>query len=52
VASFTLDEEFDLDDYEWQAWQADFAACIAEPKFSVRPEVREWLNDLPLFEAG
>jgi hypothetical protein len=48
--SGTLDEEFNLEDYEWEGWQNDFNAWIAHPKFAVRPEVTQWLNELPPFE--
>jgi hypothetical protein len=50
--SGTLDEEFDLEDYGWEGWRNDFNAWIAHAKFTVRPEVTQWLNELPPFEEG
>jgi hypothetical protein len=47
-----IDEEFDLDGYVWEVWQEQFSAWAADPVFSVRPEVREWLKDAPPHEAG
>nr|WKF60780.1 hypothetical protein HUO10_005302 [Paraburkholderia busanensis] len=40
-----VDETFVLGDYEWKHWQDDFASWIAEPAFSVRPELsrRTWM---------
>lgn len=45
--SGAIDEEFDLDDYEWQEWQSDFERWIESPVFSARPEVLQWLKDEP-----
>jgi hypothetical protein len=47
-----IDEEFDLDDYHWAEFEDKFSAWAAEPKFSERREVLEWIKDAPPFEAG
>jgi hypothetical protein len=47
-----IDEEFDLDDYHWAEWEAEFSAWAEAPKFSVRPEVLQWIKDAPPHEAG
>jgi hypothetical protein len=47
-----IDEEFDLDDYVWEDWRNQFAAWVAKPVFSVRPEVKQWLNEAPPRDAG
>lgn len=47
-----IDEEFDLDDYQWSEWEAEFSAWAEAPKFSERREVLEWIKDAPPFEAG
>jgi hypothetical protein len=36
-----LEDRFDLGEYEWEHWHDQFAAWIAQPVFSVRPEVAE-----------
>jgi hypothetical protein len=50
--SGAIEEEFDLDDYVWPQWQQEFAKWVAEPRFSVRAELIEWLKDSPPYEAG
>lgn len=47
-----VDEEFDLNDYQWEEWRADFEKWVATPVFSVRPEVLQWLKDAPPNEAS
>lgn len=47
-----VDEEFDLDDYVWEDWRAEFEQWSREPVFSVRPEVLQWLKDAPPRESG
>jgi hypothetical protein len=47
-----IEEEFDLDDYVWAEWHDQFAAWVAEPVMSVRPEVERWLKDAPPHEAA
>ena len=39
-----LDEEFNLTDYLLERWEADFAAWLVEPHYSVRPELLKWLK--------
>jgi hypothetical protein len=34
-----LEDKFDLGEYEWAHWHDEFAGWIAQPVFSVRPEV-------------
>lgn len=48
--SGAIDEEFDLDDYQWQEWETDLARWVAQPKFGERAEVREWLNESPPYD--
>ncbi|CAN7805502.1 hypothetical protein LJR267_010621 [Paraburkholderia hospita] len=38
-----IDEEFDLDDCEWQERREAFEAWLKEPKYSSRGEVRDWV---------
>lgn len=42
--SGTIEDEFELSDYEWKHWHEDFVTWINEPLFSVRPELnkRSW----------
>jgi hypothetical protein len=47
-----IDEEFDLDDYQWAEFEPAFSAWVQTPKFSERREVLEWIKDAPPFEAG
>jgi hypothetical protein len=47
-----IDEEFDLDDYQWGEWEERFTAWAHAPKFSERQEVLRWIKDAPPFEAG
>jgi hypothetical protein len=47
-----LDEEFDLTEHEFEQWKEEIEAWIKAPKFSVRPELAEWLGDSPPYEAG
>jgi hypothetical protein len=51
-ATDAIDEEFDLGDYEWQEWQAGLTRWAAQPKFSMRPQVRAWLNESPPFDLS
>lgn len=51
-ASGEIDEEFDLDNYAWEEWRPAFERWCREPVFSVRPQLRERLNDAPPHEAG
>jgi hypothetical protein len=39
--SVQLEDKFDLGEYEWEQWHDEFAAWIAQPVFSFRPEVAE-----------
>lgn len=45
-------EEFDLNDFPWSEFDAQFSRWSASPRFSVRTEVREWLMDAPPYEAA
>ncbi|MDT8843799.1 hypothetical protein ParKJ_41095 [Paraburkholderia fungorum] len=47
-----IDEEFDIDDYVWEDWRPAFESWVADPVFSSRPEVNQWLMDAPPHEAG
>jgi hypothetical protein len=47
-----IEEEFDIDDYVWEDWRPTFESWLAQPVFSTRPEVEQWLNDAPPHEAG
>ncbi|MDP9648710.1 hypothetical protein [Paraburkholderia caledonica] len=47
-----VEEEFDFTEQEFEQWADALAAWEKEPKFSVRPEILEWLKDAPPFEAG
>jgi len=47
-----VDEEFDLTEQEFDQWKDELEAWAATPKFSVRPEIAEWLMESPPFEAG
>ncbi|MFM0572599.1 hypothetical protein PQQ88_30275 [Paraburkholderia caledonica] len=47
-----VDEEFDMDDYVWEDWRPAFESWLAEPIFTSRPEVKQWLMDAPPHEAG
>jgi hypothetical protein len=38
-----IEEEFDLDDCEWQERREAFEAWLKEPKYSSRAEVRDWV---------
>lgn len=38
-----IEEEFDLNDCEWQERRAAFEAWLKEPKYSSRAEVRDWV---------
>lgn len=39
-------------EHEFEQWADALADWEREPKFSVRPEILEWLKDAPPFEAG
>ncbi|WGS55001.1 hypothetical protein LFL96_36595 (plasmid) [Paraburkholderia sp. D15] len=45
-------ETFVLGDYEWKRWQDDFASWIAEPAFSVRPELSRRTWSAPVGNGG
>ncbi|KAA1013064.1 hypothetical protein FVF58_09755 [Paraburkholderia panacisoli] len=45
-------EEFDLNDFVWSEFDAQFTKWSAAPKFSARAEVAGWLMDAPPYEAG
>ncbi|WP_168793624.1 hypothetical protein [Paraburkholderia aromaticivorans] len=47
-----IDYEFDLDNGLWKDWEEYLSEWTAEPKFSVRPELRDRLNQFPTSEAG
>jgi len=47
-----IDEEFDLAEQEFEQWKDELEAWAAAPKFSVRPEIAEWLKESPPSEAG
>lgn len=38
-----LEEEFDLNDYEWHERREAYEAWLKEPKYSSRAEVRDWV---------
>lgn len=39
-----IEEEFDLNDCEWQERREDFEAWLKEPKYGSRAEVRDWVS--------
>ncbi len=45
-------EDFVMDDVQWSNWHSWIEAWIDTPKFSVRPEVRDWLSEEPPADAG
>ncbi|KXU82454.1 hypothetical protein CI15_33530 [Paraburkholderia monticola] len=45
-------EEFDLNDFVWSEFDAQFTEWSTAPKFSERAEVKGWLMDAPPYEAG
>ncbi|WP_260854709.1 hypothetical protein [Paraburkholderia sp. BCC1884] len=47
-----IDEEFDLGGRSWDEWREYLTQWIEAPKFSMRPEVQDWLNDAPPDAAG
>jgi hypothetical protein len=52
VESGRIEEEFDLDDYGWKRWEADFAAWVETPKFSAKDEVLRRLTNAPQSETA
>ncbi|MGF6768666.1 hypothetical protein P3T18_001136 [Paraburkholderia sp. GAS199] len=41
-----IEEEFDLDGGFWKDWEEYLTEWLAQPQFSVRPELRDRLNKL------
>jgi hypothetical protein len=39
-----VEEEFDLDDCEWQERREAFLAWLKEPRYGSRAEVRDWVS--------
>ncbi|MFM0109216.1 hypothetical protein PQR01_39030 [Paraburkholderia rhynchosiae] len=39
-----VDEEFDLNDCEWQERREAFEAWLTEPRYGSRAEVRDWVS--------
>jgi hypothetical protein len=49
-----LDEnfDFDFDERTFNQLHADLVAWMAAPRYTVRPELVDWLKDVPPFNAG
>jgi hypothetical protein len=47
-----IDEEFDLNNGVWRDWEEYLSEWMAEPKFSVRPELRDRIDRSLTNDAG
>lgn len=47
-----LDEDFELDERTLNRLHADLVAWMAAPRYTVRPELVDWLKDANSFNAG
>jgi hypothetical protein len=46
-----IEEEFQLADYVWEEWMVAFTAWCANPTFTNRAEVLDWIKDSPPLDS-